>query len=168
MSDLFSPPPAEPKELYFIIPGEVRGKGRPRFRVIKPKAGGEFVSTYTDAGTKKYEATIATYAAMAKAGAKWRMVGFPDDKDPDPVSLRLDVVALILIPVSRTKKLRAALDGKMAINRIDGDNIIKSCLDAMQNIIFEDDKVVTVMTVTKIWTADATKQCLKVKVSTCV
>lgn len=166
MNDLFAPA-VEKRELFFVVPGEVRGKGRPRFRVIKPKSGGEFVSTYTDAATKKYEAQIAQYAAVAKGQARWRMVGLPEEGDVNPTVLRLDLEAVFLIPVSRSKKIRAGLDGKLAVNRIDGDNVIKACLDAMQNIIFADDKVVAVMTCTKRWTADSAKECLKVKVSTC-
>lgn len=165
MSDLFTPEP-EKRELFFVVPGEVRGKGRPRFRNVNftDKGTGEaksFVNTYTDSATKKYESRIALEAARAKSAARWAMVDLA-------TPLRLDVVAVIGIPVSRSKREKARLDGKPAICLPDADNIIKSVADALQNIIFIGDKVLTTITCMKVWDADPTKECLKVKVSTCV
>lgn len=157
MTDLFTETPTK-REIYFEVPGEVRGKGRPKTRIIpgaKP-----FATIYTDAKTKKYEMRIADCAMRAKGDAKWAMI-------MDETPLRVDVLAIFAIPKSRSKKDRAALDGQFALNRIDGDNVIKALLDACQDILFADDKVVAIMTVTKRWTADLNGECLKVRVSTC-
>lgn len=158
MNDLFEPAPAK-REIYFEVPGEVRGKGRPRTRVIpgsKP-----FATIYTDAATKKYEMAIANCAMQAKGAAKWAMV-------MDETPLRLDVMAIIAIPKSRSKKLRAVLDGQLALTKPDADNIIKSIADAIQGVLVADDKNIAIQTITKRWTADINGECLKVRLSTCV
>lgn len=158
MSDMFAKP--QPAELYFTVPGEVRGKGRPRTRVVTAEHEKSFAHVYTDAKTKNYEARIATYAMQAKGRAGWAMVM------DEP--LRLDVAAWIAIPKSWSKKKRAALDGQFSTSRIDGDNILKSCLDACHNVIYQDDKVVAMMTCTKRWIADPKLERLVIRVSRCV
>lgn len=164
--DLFSAPPVH-REIYFVVPGEVRGKGRPRTRIISPRADGHgsakaFASIYTDQKTKLYEGRIAACAMQAKPKAKW--YGIADEMP----ALRMDVVAQIGIPKSWPQKKRAALDGKFHTQKPDGDNIQKAILDACQNVLYMDDTIVAVMTMTKIWVADPTMECLRVKVSTCV
>jgi len=156
MNDLFEPKDA-PKEIYFVVPGEVRGKGRPRTRVVTTGSGKSFANIYTDQDTRKYETRISSHAMMAKGKAGWAV------KDRGP--LRLDVVAVFGIPVSWTKKKRAALDGKPAMNRIDADNVIKAIGDALNHVLFHDDKCVAIVTCTKLWTADPAHECLKIKVS---
>ena len=48
-----------------MLPGAPRGKGRPRFRIIKPKGRPQFVSVYTDAETAEYEASLAAVGREA-------------------------------------------------------------------------------------------------------
>lgn len=149
-----------PREMSFVVPGEVRGKGRPKTRVVHTPTGGAFANVYTDAKTKKYEMHVAQSAMTAKGKQGWAMV---TQEEP----LRVDVIAYFYIPKSRSKKQRAALDGRPAMNRIDADNVVKSLLDGVQGVLFLDDKIVTTITCKKVWVAEEKDQGLHVRVATC-
>ncbi len=82
------------------LPGDPRGKGRPRFRVIG-KGPRSFVSTYTDQETQKYESRLR--AAGAAQMAMQEVFSGP---------LYVKVEAHMPIPASWSLKKRAsAADG---------------------------------------------------------
>ncbi len=158
VNDLFQGA-ATKREIYFVVPGEVRGKGRPRTRVVEGGHGKSFANVYTDAKTRKYEARLSSYAMKAKGASAWDML----IEEP----LRIDVIAMIPIPKSWSKKKRAALDGKPSMCRIDCDNICKALIDSCNEVLFRDDKIVTTITCSKFWVADPAQECLKVRVASC-
>jgi Holliday junction resolvase RusA-like endonuclease len=107
-------------------------KGRPRAR-----RNGHI---YTPATTRAYETEVARLASIQMAVAHKR-----------PFALPISVVvgAWLPIPKSFTKaEVRAALAGEIAPNG-DIDNFAKSALDALNGIVWTDDRLITQLTATK-------------------
>jgi len=116
-------------ELQFIVPGEPRGKGRPRF------GNGR---TYTDAKTVAYEKLIACRAAEA----------MPCPAVATPVKVRIDIYKGV--PKSWTMaKRRRALDGLEIPGKPDLDNVAKAVLDALNGVAYADDTQVVRLLVQK-------------------
>lgn len=118
--------PAIGSLLEFTIPGEPRGKGRPR--AARTKGG---VRLYTDAKTESYEALAATSAHQALAG-----------RDPFTEPLNVQVTVRLTPPSSTPKKVRAAIMAGEApcLGRFDLDNIVKAVLDGCNKVAFRDDR----------------------------
>lgn len=110
----------------FTVPGEPRGKGRPRF-----SGSGH---TYTDSETRAYKNKIIAY--YRKACGAFRF--------PETAFLSVDVVAYLPIPKSATKAQRAGMeDGRILPSRKpDVDNIEKAVLDALNGVAYKDDAMV--------------------------
>jgi Holliday junction resolvase RusA-like endonuclease len=110
----------------FIYYGEIRGKGRPRFR-----NAGKFIQTYTDQETQNYEASIKE--AYLSAHQETFL-------DPDtPLRVRMKVYHQIPKSVSK-KKRNEMLDGKIRpTKKPDIDNILKSVFDSLNQVAFYDD-----------------------------
>lgn len=115
------------------IPGEPRGKGRPRFM----HSG----HTYTDEKTKAYESAVK--AAWYKAGRK-KISG----------AVYVHISAYFSVPKSGSKALRADKLNGLALptKKPDVDNIAKIILDALNGLAFDDDKDVVYLDVTKHYT----------------
>lgn len=125
--------------IYFTVPGDPRGKGRPRFA-----ARGSFVTAYTDAKTLAYE------AAIADAGAK-AMGERPALETP--VSLRIE--CHMGVPKSWGKKAREeALAGYAVPGKPDLDNVAKAVMDALNGVLYADDKQVCVLRISKQYTLE--------------
>lgn len=140
---------AKPREIQFVVPGEVRGKKAPLSRIVRPNKPGakEFVSTYTDATTRNNEAKIGSYAMEAKGKARWDMtVGVP---------LAIAIMIHLHMPASWSKKKRALWLNKPAPCKPDGSNVLKSVEDACQDILFADDKAICHSVVKKIYVDDS-------------
>jgi len=113
--------------IYFVIPGQPQGKGRPR-----ASSRGGFVRMYTPATTLAYETQIARLAGHAMSDMPVL---------DTPMSLR--VVAHHAIPVSWSKKKKQlALAGDVIPGKPDLDNVAKAVLDAMNGVVYTDDKQV--------------------------
>lgn len=127
-----------------LLPGAPRGKGRPRFRVVKPKKGGEFVSVYTDGDTLAYEADLAAAGREAMA-ANGLVV------DPFDGPLTCFVEAFVPIPESwSAKKKAAAVAGDISpTSKPDGDNYAKIAGDALNGIFWVDDSQIIMWQVLK-------------------
>ena len=121
----------------FVVPGTPVGKGRPRFA-----RQGSFVRTFTPEKT-------ATYENLVKVKAEQAMDGRPMIEGPVEVSIRL----IVPPPASWSqKKQREALDGRIfPTSKPDIDNVVKGIFDAMNNIVFLDDKQVVELTVRKLY-----------------
>ena len=111
--------------MMFTVPGEIRGKARPRFT----KVG----RAYTDAKTKAYERKIAT--AFRAAGG--------ESLGDSPVKLL--VLAKYPVPKSETKanKLLMWLSKLFPTKKPDIDNIAKVVMDALNGLAYDDDNQVT-------------------------
>lgn len=115
--------------LRFTVPGEPRGKGRPRFG--KTRSG--FAVAYTDDKTAAYENLVKLAARQAGAVS---IAG--------PVSVMIR--AYFVPPQSWSKKRRAAaLAGYEAPGRFDIDNISKAVLDGLNGVAFGDDKQIVTL-----------------------
>jgi Holliday junction resolvase RusA-like endonuclease len=120
--------------LAFTIPGDPRGKGRPRATVFKGKAGVPLrARMYSDAKTVSYENLVKMAASQALAG-----------RAPFDVPLTV-IVSVRMVPAasSSAKKRAAMLSGEMAPTKLpDLDNVVKAVLDGCNKVAFRDDALV--------------------------
>lgn len=123
------------------LAGEPRGKGRPRFRIVQPKGGPQFVNTYTDAATRDYENDLRIVAKQAMQGR----VLFEG-----PVLVK--VIARMPVPQSwPIKKQNDAIAGRVRPTvKPDWDNIGKM-VDALNGIVWNDDSQVVSGFVSKVY-----------------
>lgn len=121
--------------LVFSLAGDPRGKGRPRTSVR-----GGFARVYTDAATRKYEASVRAVAVGVMAG-----------RAPMDGALSVSLRFRLAPPKSMTKRERASvLAGESAyLGRIDLDNAAKAVLDAMNAVAFHDDRQIVRLFLTK-------------------
>lgn len=119
----------------FEVPGEPRGKGRPRFS----RDG----HAYTDSETKAYEKKIVAYYRQALGGFRW----------PETAFVRVKVTAHYPIPKSATKAAVAGMQaGKILPSRKpDIDNVLKVVLDALNGVAYKDDSRVVSVEAEKIY-----------------
>ena len=119
----------------FVIPGTPVGKGRPKFA-----RRGNFVSTYTPEKTASYE-------NLVKVKAQEAMGGIPLFEGAVAVGIHLFVTP----PASWSqKKQREALAGGIfPTSKPDVDNVVKGIFDAMNEIVWKDDKQAVDVVVSK-------------------
>jgi Holliday junction resolvase RusA-like endonuclease len=119
----------------FTVPGVPVGKGRPRFA-----RRGAHVATYTPAKTVSYENLVKHYAFLIMAGRA------PLKR---PIALAVDIY--MPIPASWSKKRhQLAVCGLIgATTKPDWDNVSKLTADALNGIIYDDDKQIVRAMVTK-------------------
>ena len=124
-------------QICFEVPGQPRGKGRPRFA-----RRGNFVKTYTDAKTASYEDQIRFYALQAMGSSK-------------PLKGPLEAAIYIRLPVPRSypkKRVAACLSGlEWPSKKLDWDNVAKSICDGMESIIFVCDSQIVECHVRKVY-----------------
>lgn len=113
-------------EVSFVIPGRLRGKGRPRAQIRHRKGGGTFVHVHNDDKTISAEASVKQFAALAMRGLA-----------PFTGPLILDVTINLNRPTSWPKKRKAA--EFHATGKPDLDNIAKMLGDACNGIVWGDD-----------------------------
>lgn len=124
-----------------VLPGEPRGKGRPRFRIVRPSNGPQFVNTYTDAATRDYENDLRVVAKQAMQGRV---------KFEGPVLVK--VIARMPIPQSwPIKKQNDAIAGRVRpTGKPDADNLLK-VIDALNDVVWRDDSQVVSAFVSKVY-----------------
>jgi Holliday junction resolvase RusA-like endonuclease len=122
--------------LTFEVPGEPRGKGRPRFN----RHTG---STYTDSETRAYEQKIVAYYRKAYQGFRW----------PDSAFIHVIVTAHYPIPKSATKAAIAGMQAQRILpsRKPDIDNVLKVVLDALNGVAYKDDSRVVSVTARKVY-----------------
>lgn len=121
--------------LVFFFHGDPRGKGRPRL-----STRGGFARAFTDPKTRQYEQSIAREAALVLGSRK-----------PLEGPLSVSVQLRLQVPASMSKRQRArVLAGEEAyLGRIDVDNGAKAVLDAMNGVVWADDKQIVRLWITK-------------------
>jgi len=110
----------------FTIPGEPKGKGRPRFA-----RSGNYVRTYTPEQTASYENLICVEFERQCPGAFF-------DKE---VALEMTIIGYLAIPKSASKKVRALMASgkKRPIKKVDSSNLTKVVEDALNGVAYWDD-----------------------------
>lgn len=129
----------------FVIPGEPMGKERPRFSHV-----GKYVHTYTPPKTVRYEKKVRE-SLFKECESVTVLKG----------AIRAEIHAVFPIPTSTKKKLRAEMEqGNVPYTKkYDIDNVIKIVLDALNEVVYEDDKQVTEVYATKVY---GKEPCVKV------
>lgn len=129
----------------FVVPGNPRGKGRPRMT----RNG----HVYTPAETAAYENLIALACKDARG-----------DNSPynSPVSVHIYVGKQV--PASKSKRTKQAmLAGEIRpATKPDLDNVIKAVLDGCNGVAYLDDKQIVELS-TEAWYADEPRIVVKIK-----
>ena len=127
--------PTEPTgRLELIFPLEAKGKQRPRATSVNGRA-----RMYTPKQTQDEEYTVASLA--------FSQVGQPLLE----TALKVDVCVTVRPPKSWSqKKQQAAYDGSVyPTTKPDPDNILKLYLDALNGIVWVDDKQIVDLSISK-------------------
>ena len=124
-------------QIMFTIYGEPVAKGRPRF-----STRGKFPVAYTPEKTKAFEFEVGMMALAAMGGSK-----------PLEGALEAFIYVTFAVPESYAKKrLEACLIGtEKHTKRPDLDNVIKSVIDGMDKIVFDNDSQITSIHATKVY-----------------
>jgi len=142
------------RSVSFEVPGEPRGKGRPRFT-----RRGAHVTTYTPEATASYENLIKLYAHKAANGESGWPAGVP---------LTLAVIAVFPVPASWSKRKRLSAYAGMLLPtgpRVDVDNVLKVVCDALNGVLWADDGQVVHATVSRRYIREGEMPRLLVKVN---
>ena len=125
----------EDRKITFIVPGDVKGQGRPR-AVIR----GSHASVYERDEDKSYKGLIQLHASEAM-----RKKGYDHFAEPMPDGISVELLCYVRIPKSMPKKnIEKALRGEICpMRKPDLDNVLKAALDAMNSVVYKDDKDVT-------------------------
>ena len=117
------------------IPGEIRGKGRPRFSARR----GGFARAYTDGRTANAESLIRLCAV--------EQVGQPCLEGP----LTLSMAITVSIPASWSKRKQGdALVGLIRpTGKPDLDNSVKLACDALNGVVWRDDSQLVRVSISK-------------------
>lgn len=110
----------------FTIPGKPVGKGRPRFA-----RRGNFVSAYTPEKTASFENLVRLFASH-EVGGRPLVTG--------PIELGVSVFISPPASWSAKKRSKAILSGERPTTKPDLDNIVKLIGDALNGVLYEDDK----------------------------
>ena len=129
----FDPRPG-PNPLVIVVPGAMRGKGRPRFARM-----GKGVRAFTDAATANAETWVKACAI--------EQVGQP----MLATALAMNVSVIVPIPRSWPKKRQeqARRGELLPTGKPDLDNIVKLIADALNGIVWHDDAQVCALSTTK-------------------
>ena len=121
----------------FTIPGTPVAKGRPKFA-----RRGAFVTAYSPEKTVSYENLVKVVASQA-------MKSSPPTKE----AVSVDVWLFVTPPASWSKKKteQALHQYIQPTSKPDIDNVVKGLFDAMNGIVFADDKQVVCLTVKKMY-----------------
>jgi Holliday junction resolvase RusA-like endonuclease len=124
-------------QIMFTVYGEPIAKGRPRF-----STRGKFPVAYTPEKTKAYEFEVGMMALAAMGGTK-----------PLEGALEAFIYVTFAVPASYSKKrLEACLSGlEKHIKKPDLDNVVKSVIDGMDKIVFDNDSQITSIHATKVY-----------------
>ena len=133
------------REIDFIVYGEPRGKGRPRFSNV-----GNFVKAYTDKETEIYENKVMlSYKEAYKE---------TDCLFPKGTYVKMEIDCYFSLNKGDYGKNGLNKSGREKISRIycdkkpDIDNVIKSILDGLNGVAYSDDSQVVDISCSKCYT----------------
>lgn len=112
------------QEVRFVVLGEPKGKGRPRFSKQNGRA-------FTPEKTVNYETLVHTEYMAQCNGFR-----FPDDS-----MLDLRIIAYYSIPKSGSKKVKEQKAANIIrpTKKPDMDNVVKMIADALNQVAYKDD-----------------------------
>jgi Holliday junction resolvase RusA-like endonuclease len=124
-------------QIMFTIYGEPVPKGRPRF-----STRGKFPVAYTPEKTKNYESDVGMMAKAAMGAS-----------EPLKGALEAFIYVTFPVPASYSKKRTEAclIDSEKHTKKPDLDNVVKSVIDGMDKIVFENDSQITSIHSTKVY-----------------
>ena len=122
--------------IFFTVPGEPKGKARPKFRRM-----GKFTMAYTPKATVDYEDKVRKSFKSSV------------DKDFKPLEgpIEAEAICVFSIPSSVSKVKRNKLIGQPVLKKPDTDNILKSVLDPLNKVAYHDDSQVCKLSGLKIY-----------------
>lgn len=123
------------KSFSFIVPGEVRGQGRPRTAIR-----GGYASIYDSPEDKANKHNIQLYAAEAMTSAEHgNLISSPK------TGISVEILCYVKVPETMSKKRKEmAYRGEIRpLRKPDLDNVMKAVLDACNGVVWRDDKEVT-------------------------
>lgn len=127
------------KTVNFIVPGIPVAKGRARSFI---RAG--HVAHYTPEPTARYENLVRLEAKRAMGS--W-----------EPMQGAVELVLRLYMPIPASwskKKRQEAVEGTLRpTTKPDCSNVLKAIEDAMNGVVFADDKQVVEVTITKLYSA---------------
>lgn len=128
--------------IVFLIPGEPKGKARPR--VVRLKNGAS--TSYTPDKTVAYEELV-----RQRFRQQWPSEELPF---PNKTPVGVTITACFGIPKSASKKARAAMLGGQTYptKKPDMDNVVKIVLDALNGFAWHDDSQVVNLQIEKKYT----------------
>jgi Holliday junction resolvase RusA-like endonuclease len=138
-------------QIAFVIPGRIRGKGRPRARV-RSIGGRAFAHMHTDAKTRSAETMVRDFAALAMRGRN--LLDGP---------LALEITIHVSIPQSWSK--RARLAAKWVTGKPDPDNAIKLIADALNGIVYRDDTQIARIIFARMYIRDGSQERAEITVA---
>ena len=122
--------------LEFFVPGQPVGKGRPRVTIH---------GTYTPARTREAEKAVRTEAMKALSE-----VDVCQDFPNTVTGVKIKVFAKYRIPKSWDNKSKyEARHGLLVPGKPDLDNVVKLVMDALNGVLYPDDKAVEEITASK-------------------
>jgi Holliday junction resolvase RusA-like endonuclease len=123
--------------IMFTIYGHPVAKGRPRF-----STRGKFPVAYTPEKTKNYESDVGMMAKAAMGAS-----------EPLEGALEAFIYVTFPVPASYSKKRTEAClsNSEKHTKKPDLDNVIKSVIDGMDKIVFENDSQITSIHSTKVY-----------------
>ena len=124
-------------QIMFTIYGIPIAKGRPRF-----STRGKFPVAYTPEKTKNYESEVGMMAKSAMGSS-----------EPLEGALEAFIYVTFPVPASYSKKRTEAClsDSEKHTKKPDLDNVVKSVIDGMDKIVFENDSQITSIHATKVY-----------------
>ena len=127
------------KQVRFIVFGEPKGKGRPRFSTQTGRA-------FTPKQTVNYETLVHTEYVVQCKGFR-----FLDD-----AMLDMRILAYYSIPKSGSKKVKAQKLANVIrpTKKPDMDNVVKMVADALNQVAYKDDTQIVDCQVRKFYSAE--------------
>ena len=120
-------------EYRFTVLGDPVAKARPKFRTVTTKSGKTFGSAYTPKKSTSFENLVKT-SFSAQVGAVV----------PTELGVKLKVTAYFMPPQATPKYRKELIRTTLVpvLKKPDIDNVVKSVLDALNQVVYQDDKQV--------------------------
>ena len=125
-------------KISFTIPGDPKGKGRPRF-----STSGGHVHTHTPKETAAYE-DLVKWAYIQQGGILLKG------------AIDAEITGFFRIPASAPKKQQQAMASETVeyTHKVDCDNLAKIILDSLNGLAYKDDAQVSFLKVHKVYSPD--------------